>query len=208
MFEVAAGGVSVEAAQGEADGDALSEGLQMRQAQDLSQSGLTGQEKGKPSFCVPFKVGEQGEEGEDVGPEVVGFVDDEQDGYVAVFDEALDLLLDEAEGHGARPFGLEAECKGELAAEVGGVDQGVVQVHSAHLVGVEIVAQSPQGGGFAAARLAGEQADGPGVDQVAQTAVEFFEPLRPKQRVGGEGAVEGRPGEAEGGGIEVHWGSP
>ncbi len=78
-----------------------------------------------------------------------------------------------------------------------------MQVHSAHLVGVEIVAQSPQGGGFAAARLAGEQADGPGVDQVAQTAVELFEPLRPKQRVGGEGAVEGRPGEAEGG-----WGTP
>ena len=62
--------------------------------------------------AVPFKVGEQGKQGEDVGSEVVGFVDDEQDGEVAILDESLDLVLDEAEGHGPGPLGLAARARG------------------------------------------------------------------------------------------------
>jgi hypothetical protein len=140
VFEVEAGGVSVEAAQGKADGDALSESFQMRQTQDLSQPGLAGEEDGEASGAVPFKVGEEGKKGEDLGPEVVGFVDDEQDGEVAIFDESLDLALDETEGHGARPLRLKPQLESQLSTEVGGVDQRVVQIQSADLVGVEVVA--------------------------------------------------------------------
>src|SRR5207244_1580066 len=128
VLEVEAGGVAVEAAQGEADGDSLGEGLEVREAQSLAQSGLTGQEHGEPSLAVPVKVGEQGQEGEDVRSQVVGLVEQEQDGEVAFLDESLDLGLEEAKGHGPGPQGFQAEGQGDLAAEVGGVDQGVVQV--------------------------------------------------------------------------------
>ena len=71
VFEVVAGGVSVEAAQRKTDGDALGEGFKMGQSQDLAQSGLAGKEDGEASAAVPFKVGEQGKEGQDIGPEVL-----------------------------------------------------------------------------------------------------------------------------------------
>jgi hypothetical protein len=70
----------------------------------------------------------------------MGFVDDDQDGEVPVFDESLDLELDETEGHGSGPLGLEPKLESELAAEVGGVDEGVVEIDGADLVGVEIFA--------------------------------------------------------------------
>ena len=75
----------------------------------------------------------------------MSFVDDEQDGEMPFVDEALDLELDLllAKGHGAGPLGLEAKLKSELAAEVGGVHQGVVDIDGADLVGVEIVAEPP-----------------------------------------------------------------
>lgn len=100
VFEVEAGGVAIEAAQSEADGDALCEGLEVRQAQDLPQSGLAGQEHGEPALGIPVEVGEQGKKGEDVGAQVLGFVDDDQNREVSVVDEALDLVLDQAHGHG------------------------------------------------------------------------------------------------------------
>jgi hypothetical protein len=204
VFEVEAGGVSVEAAEGKADGDALSESFEMGQTQDLSQPGLAGEEDGESSGAVPIKVGEKGKEGEDIGPEVMGFVDDEQDGEVAIFDEPLDLVLDEAKGHGARPQRLKSQSERKLSTEIGGVDQRVVQIQSADLVGVEVVAQSPQGGGLAAARLPGEQSDGPGVDEIAQTGVKLFEPRGAKELIGGKGTLEGRMGEAEGRCVEAH----
>jgi hypothetical protein len=208
VFEVAAGGVSVEAAQRKADGDALGECLEMGQAQNLPQSGLAGQEDGESSFAVPFKVGEQGQEGEDVGSEVVSLVDDEQDGEMAILDESVDLVLDESQGHGPGPLGHEAHLQGKLAAEVGGIDQRIVQVNGADLVGMEIVSQSSQGGGLAGAGLAGEQSDGPGVDEIAQARVELFEPRGPKELIGGERALEGRMGEAESQGVEAHLSLP
>jgi hypothetical protein len=139
VFEVEARGVSVEAAEGKANGDALSESFEMRQTQDLSQPGLAGEENGEASGAVPFKVGEKGKQGKDLGPEVVGFVDDEQDGEVAIFDESLDLVLDEAKGHGTRPLRLKPQRERKLSTEVGGIDQRVVQIQSADLVGVEVV---------------------------------------------------------------------
>jgi hypothetical protein len=160
VFEVEAGGVAVEATQGEVDGDSLGEGLEVRQSQGLSQSGLPREEHGEPPLAVPVKVGEQGQEGEDDGSQVVGLVEEEQDGKVSFLDEALDLGLEESEGHGPGPQGLQAEGEGDLATEVGRVDEGVMQVQSADLIGVELVAQSPQSGGLSAAGLAGEQADG------------------------------------------------
>src|SRR5262249_22983050 len=106
------------------------------------QPGLSCQEDGELSGGVPFEVGEQGQQGEDVGPEVVGFVDDQQDGEMSIFDKPLDLVLDDSEGHGSGPLGLEAHFQGELAAEVGGIDEGVVQVQGADLVGMEIVSEA------------------------------------------------------------------
>jgi hypothetical protein len=50
-------GVAVEAAQGEADGDALGESFEVRQERDLAQAGLAGQEHGKPTSGVPIEVG-------------------------------------------------------------------------------------------------------------------------------------------------------
>jgi hypothetical protein len=82
-----------------------------------------------------------------------------------------------------------------------------MQVQSADLIGVELVAQSPQSGGLSAAGLAGEQADGSGVDQVSQTRMELFEHGGPEELVSGKAALEGQAGHAEGGGIEVHSGS-
>lgn len=134
----------------------------------------------------------------------MGFVDDEQDGEVAILDESLDLVLDEPEGHGPGPLGLEPQLESELSAEVGGVDQRVVQVHSPDLIGMEIVSQSPEGCGLAAARLAGEQSDGPGVDEMAQARVKLFEPRGPKELIGGEGTLEGGMGEAESRRVEAH----
>ena len=75
VLEVEAGGVAVEAAQGEADGDALGEGFEVGEAQDLAQTGLTGEEHGEPAGGVPVEVGEQREESEDVGPEILGLVE-------------------------------------------------------------------------------------------------------------------------------------
>ena len=109
---------------------------------------------------------------------MVGLVDDEQDGEMPLLDEALDFLLDEPEGHGSRPLGLKAELEGQLAAKVGGVDQSVMQIEGADLVGVQFVAQPSEGRGLATAGLAGEDAEGAGVDQVAQTRVQLFEPRR------------------------------
>src|SRR5206468_5845941 len=97
-----------------------------------------------------------------------------------------------------------AHLQGELAAEVGGVDQRVVQVDGADLVGMEIVAQPPQGGGLAGAGLAGEQSEGPGVDEVAQTRVQLFEARAAEELIGAEGSLEGRMGEAESRGVEAH----
>src|SRR5262249_31953785 len=146
----------------------------------------------------------QGQEGEDVGSQVVGLVEQEQDGEMSFLDEALDLSLEESEGHGAGPEGLEAEGQSEGAAEVSGVDQGVMQVEDTELVGVELVAQSPQGGGLAAAGLAGEQADGAGLDEVAQPRMQLFEHGRPEELVEREGALEGQAGQAESGGVKIH----
>ena len=114
----------------------------------------------------------------------MGLVDDEQDRQVSFLDETLDLVLDLAQGQGAGPLGSQAELEGELAAEVGRVDEGVVQVDGADLIGMELVAQPPQGGGLAAAGLAGEQAEGAGVDQVAQTGVELLENGGPEELLG------------------------
>ena len=120
-------------------------------------------------------------------------------------DEALDLELDLAKGHGAGPLGLESKLKSELAAEVGGVHQGVVNIDGADLVWVEVVAEPPQGGGLAAAGLAGEQAERLRVDEIAQSRVELVERRRPEELVGGQGTLEGRMGQAEGGGVEAHF---
>ncbi len=104
--------------------------------------------------------------------------------------------------------GWSPSLEGELAAEVGRVDQGVVEVDGADLVRVEVLSESPEGGGLAASRLAGEQADSFGVDEIAQARVELFESRTTKHLVGGEGAQERWMGEAEGLGVEVHSGSP
>jgi hypothetical protein len=100
---------------------------------------------------------------------------------------------------------LSPSSKGELAAEVGGIDQGVMEIDGADLVGVEIVAQPPEGGGLAAAGLASEQADGLRVDEVAQPRMELIERRRPEELVGGQGALERRMGEAEGRGVKAHF---
>jgi hypothetical protein len=105
----------------------------------------------------------------------VGLVEQEQDGEVSFLDEALDFVLEESEGHGARPEGRKAEGESDLATEVGGVDEVVVEVKSADLIGVKVVAQSSQSGGLSASGLAGEQADGAGVDQIPQAQVQLFE---------------------------------
>src|SRR5829696_1037083 len=110
---------------------------------------------------------------------------------MAIVDEPLDLVLDEAEGHSPGPLGLEPELEGELTAEIGGVDQRVVQVQSADLVGMEVISQPPESRGLAAARLAGEQSDGFGVDEIAQAGVELFEAWAAKGLIGGEGSLEG-----------------
>jgi hypothetical protein len=100
---------------------------------------------------------------------------------------------------------LEPELERQLAAEVGGIHQRVVQVDGADLVGVEIVAEPPQGGGLAAAGLAGEQAESLRIDEVAQPGVELVEHRWPEELVGGQGALEGRMGQAEDGGVEAHF---
>jgi len=103
---------------------------------------------------------------------------------------------------------LEAELEGQLAAKVGAVDQGVVQIEGAHLVGVQLIAQPSEGRGLAAAGLAGEDAQGLGVDQVAQARVQLFERRRTKQLIAREGALEGQMGEAEEGFVDHDSPSP
>ena len=67
MLQVLFGGVTVEAAQGEADGDALGEGFEVGHLQPLTQAGLSGQEQGQTAGAVPVEVGEKRKKGQDVG---------------------------------------------------------------------------------------------------------------------------------------------
>ena len=57
----------------------------------------------------------------------------------------------------------------------GDIDGGVVDVERADLLGMQLVAQAPQGGGLAAPGLAGEQPHGPVLDEIPQTGVELVE---------------------------------
>ena len=111
--------------------------------------------------------------------------------------------------HGPGRLGLGVRVlEGELAEKSAGLTRVLVEVDGADLVRVEVLSKSPEGGGLAASRLAGEQADSFGVDEIAQARVELSEFRTTKHLVGGEGAQERWMGEAEGLGVEVHSGSP
>src|SRR5689334_4964475 len=86
VLEIEAGGVAIEATQVEADGDSLGEGFEVGSLELLAQSGLSAKQQGEPSRAVPVEIGEQGQEGEDVRPQMVGLVEDEQDGEVSFLD--------------------------------------------------------------------------------------------------------------------------
>ncbi len=83
MLEVEAGAVAVEVAQSETDRDALGEGFEVREAQGVAQARLTREEQARRLSTVPVEVGKQGQEGEDLGPQVVRLIDEHQHGEVA-----------------------------------------------------------------------------------------------------------------------------
>ena len=120
---------------------------------------------------------------------------------MAPLDQALDLLLDGPHGLGARPERLDAQLQSDLTTEVGRVDGGVVQVEGAHLIRVQVVAQAPQGGGLAAARLTGQQPQRFGVDEVSQARVQLVQSRGGKEVVFADLALEGQVRETESGGV-------
>ena len=178
----------------------------MSQAELVAQAGLTGEEEGKAVLAVPVEVGQEGQQGEQIGPQVMGFVHHEQNGEMAFLDETDDLLLDAPEAEGAGPVRLQAELEGELTEEVGGIDGGVVEVDGPDLFGVEGVAQAAQGRGLARAGLAREKAETPRLHEVFQARVQLVEGRGAEELVGREVPVEGDAVEAEEGG--VHQPSP
>ena len=68
----------------------------------------------------------------------MGLVEDEEDAEVTLVGEATDLLLDGAQRQGAGIGRLEAELETDLAAEVAGIDGGVVEIAGAQAL-VELV---------------------------------------------------------------------
>ena len=183
VLEIEAGVVAVQPRQGVADRNSLGEGLEMCQAQLVSKPRLPGEKQGEAALAVPFEVGQLGQQGEQIGPEVMRLVDHEKDREVPFLYEADDLLLDGAETEGPGPVGLQAELQGELAEEVGGVDGGVVEIDGPDLLGVERIAQAAQGRGLARAGLAGEKAEAAGPHQVLQTRVQLVRKSSPKRVV-------------------------
>ena len=202
MLEVELRGVAIEAAQRVADGEPLRQGLEVDPLEGLPQAVLTREEDGQGGVVVPIEIRQDGQEGEDVGAQSLGLVEDEEDAEVALVGEATDLLLDGAQRQGAGVGRLEAELEADLATEVAGIDGGVVEIDGAYLLGVELVAQTSQGGGFAAAELAGQEAETAVLDEGTQTLVELVEPWGAEELVLLETAAEG--GTAEAVKVSVH----
>lgn len=65
------GTVAVQTRPGVSDGDSLGQTLEMGQPQFVSQARLTGEQKGQAVLAVPVEVGQLGQVGEQVGPQVM-----------------------------------------------------------------------------------------------------------------------------------------
>ena len=107
-----------------ADDDALREGLVDGHREAPAQFGLAEQEQAEAVLGVHLVVGEQAEILEDVGAEMMRFVDDEDGADARIGAEPGDLALDLPIERGAGAFDGEAHLPGDGLVEVHDVAGG------------------------------------------------------------------------------------
>jgi hypothetical protein len=152
---------------------------------------MADQQQTQPVLGIHLIVGQQPEILEDVGPEMVGFIDDQDGAAARVGAQAGDLGLDLAIERGAGAFDAEAHLPGDGLVEVHDVAGGERHVDDAVEAGVELREDFATGAGLAAAAVAGDQPDAAQVEEVREADLELATGGRGKQIVG---AISGPKG--------------
>jgi len=134
---------------------------------------------------------------EDIGAEVVRFVDDEDRPCARVGTQARHLGLDLPVERRAGAFDAEAHLPGDGLEEVHHVASGERHVEDAIKTGVELGEDAARGAGLAATAVAGDQADAAQVEQMREADVELATAGRGKELVGADLLAEGVAREGE-----------
>ena len=174
-----------------ADDDALGERLVDGHGEPAPEFGLAEQEQTEPGLGIHLVVRQEAEILEDIGAQVVRFVDDEDRADAGVGAQARDLGLDLAIEGRAGALDTEPHLPGNGLEEVHHVARGEGDVDDAIEAGVELGEHAATGAGRAAAAVAGDQADAAQVEQMREADVELA-------RAGGEKELVGRDFLAEG----------
>ena len=156
-----------------ADDDALRERLVHGHGEAPTQFGLAEQEQAQARLGIHLIVGEQAEILEDIGAEVVRFVDDEDGPGAGVGAEARHLRLDLPVERGAGAFDAQPHLPGDGLEEIHHVAGGERHIEDAIETGVELGEDAARGAGLAAAAVAGDQADAAQVEQMREADVEL-----------------------------------
>ena len=180
-----------------ADDDALREGLVDGHGEAAPQFGLAEQEQAEAVLGVHLVVGQQAEIFEDVGAQMMRFIDDEDRADARIGAEARDFGFDLAIERGAGAFDGEAHLPGDRLVEVHDVAGRERDVDDAIEAGVQAGQDASARAGLAAAAVAGDEADAAQVEQMREADVEFARGPGEKEIVGGDLRAEGMAGEAK-----------
>ena len=138
-----------------------------------AQFGVAEQHETEAVLGIHLVIGEESQILEDIWPQVVGFVDDEDGADTRIGAEARDFVLDLAMERGAGAFDGEAHFPRDRFVEVHDVARGERDVDDAIEPGVQAGEDLATGARLPAAAIAGDEADAPQVEQMGEPDIEF-----------------------------------
>jgi len=180
-----------------ADDDALGERLVHGHGEPAPEFGLAQQEQTQARLGIHLIVCQQPEILEDLGAEVMRFIDDEDGAGAGIGAEARDLGFDLAIEGGAGALDAEPHLPGDGFEEVHDVAGGEGDIEDAIEAGMELRQHAAAGARLAAAAVARDQADAAQVEQVREADVELATAGGGKEFVGRDLLAEGMAREGE-----------
>ena len=196
VFDVADSLLEVEGGEVVAHGETLVEGLMDSQAEGRAERGVADQEESGEGLAIHIEAEEQTELFEHVLGQEVGFVDDDQGSAALVGQEIVKGSADSGDHTRGGVRGFVAEVKQQLPIQSGDAGGGVGEIDDEVTVEVKAGGESAHGGGFARAKLAGDEAEALLADEKGEACGEFLLASGVEQVSGGDGLGKGQAGEA------------